>query len=362
MLVKKFSVLSAVLLALTLLASPALAATDLPPSHGFYEEMTYLLGKGVVSGYPDGTVQPDRIVTRAEAAIMIGKLKGFDGTPRATKFTDVTKGQKASGFIAAAQEARIISGYGDGTFRPYAPITRGDMAIILSRVFATPIFGPGQFRDVSTNMKAHDAIYQVLGANIAAGYKDRTFRPMASTTRGQFSAFLARGLEPKFKNDTHMAGTYLRDKTKAYTYQYAGNITQKHTYVNVPTYMNEPLGFVWSVDHSKGLQDYYLELESYEVYGIGYPRSEFFTDLVYPVKVGTKFNTDSFLQPPAQITGVNVRVVTPYRTFTNAVEVTVPDNAEFEVESFKYYMVPGFGNVKTVDKNGAVGMVLVGVE
>ncbi|HSP23378.1 MAG TPA: S-layer homology domain-containing protein, partial [Planococcus sp. (in: firmicutes)] len=348
--------------ALGLLASPALAASDLPASHGFYEEMTYLLGKEIITGYPDGTVQPDKIVTRAEAAIMIGKLKDFDGTQRATKFSDVTKGQKASGFIAAAQEPGIISGYGDGTFRPYAPITRGDMAIILSRVFATPIFGPAQFTDVSVNMKAHDAIYQVLGANIAAGYRDRTFRPTAPTTRGQFSAFLARGLEPKFKNDTHMAGTYLRDKTKAYTYRYAGNITQVHTFENVESYMDEPLGFIWSVDHAKGLQDYYVEMESYELYGIGYPRSEFYTDLVYPVKTGVKFNTDSYIQPPAQITGVNVRVETPYRTFTNAVEVTVPDNAEFAVESYKYYMVPGFGSVKVVNKNGTVAMVLAKVE
>lgn len=359
---KKFSALSAALLALALFASPAFAAPDLPASHGFYEEMTYLLDKGVVTGYPDGTVKPDKVVTRAEAAIMIGKLKEFNGTQRSTKFKDVSKNMKASGYIAAAQEEGIISGYGDGTFRPSAPITRGDMAIILSRVFPTSISGPAQFKDVSTNMKAHDAIYHVLGLNIAAGYPDRTFRPTATTTRGQFSAFLARGLEPEFKNDTHMAGSYLRDKTKAYTYQYAGNITQVHTYEDVPSYMDEPLGFVWSVNHSRGLQDYYLELESYVLYGIGYPRSEFFTDLVYPVKVGTKFNTDSFFQPPHEITGVNVRVETPYRTFTNAVEVTVPDNAEFEVESYKYYMVPGFGNVKTVDKNGVVGMVLTKVE
>lgn len=360
--VKGFARFSAALLVLALFASPASAAPDLPTSHGFFEEMTYLENRGVVTGYPDGTIRPDQIVTRAEAAIMIGRLKGFDGAQRATIFPDVTSGMKASGYIAAAQRAGIITGYPDGTFRPNAPITRGDMAIILSRVFVTPIFGLGKFKDVSPTMKAHDAIYQVLGAHIAAGYPDRTFRPAASTTRGQFSAFLARGLEPKFQNDTHMKGSYLRDKTKAYTYQYAGNITQTHTYEFVPTFMDEPLGFVWSVDHAKGLQDYYFEVESYELYGIGYPRSEFLIDLVYPVKVGTKFNTDNFFQPPAEITGVNVRVVTPYRTFTNAVEVTVPDNREFQVESYKYYAVPGYGVVKQVNKNGSVGKVLTRVQ
>src|SRR5690606_19213467 len=125
----------------------------------------------------DGSLKPDKTVSRAEAAIMIGKLKGFNGTQSATKFKDVTKNLKASGYIAAAEKAGYISGYEDGTFKPNAAITRGDMAIILSRVFPMTIGGLDEFKDVTPKMRSYEAIGEVVSANIAAGYKDQTFKP-----------------------------------------------------------------------------------------------------------------------------------------------------------------------------------------
>lgn len=359
---KLFTALSGAVLAMSLLASPASAAADLPKTHGFYEEVTYLMDKGVVSGYPDGSVQPDKIVTRAEAAIMIGKLKGFDGAQRASGFTDVTKGMKASGYIAAAKEAGFISGYGDGTFNPYAPITRGDMAIILSRVFVAPFFGASEYSDVSTNMRAHDAIYQVSGASIATGYANGTFKPLAATTRGQFSAFLARGLEPKFQNDTHMAGSYLKDKTKTYSFGDGKTITGVHVYTDDTEKLGEPIGFMWSVNHKRGSEGYYMELESRSEFYKAYPYSEAYLDLVYPVKAGTKFNVDSPFTAPSVITGVNVTVETPYKTFTNAVEVHVPKTSEFHISGYKYYMVPDYGQVKTIKDDGTDIDVLMDVQ
>lgn len=359
---KLFTALSGAALALSLLASPAAAASDLPKSHGFYDEVTYLMDKDVVTGYPDGSVQPDKVVTRAEAAIMIGRLKGFDGTQRASGFSDVTKGMKASGYIAAAKKAGYINGYGDGTFDPTAPITRGDMAIILSRVFVTPFFGASEYSDVSTNMKAHDAIYQVSGANIAAGYNNGTFKPTAATTRGQFSAFLARGLEPKFQNDTHMPGSFLKDKTKTYSYGTGKTVTGVHTYTNDTEKLGEPIGFVWSVNHKPGSEGYYLEQESQTEFYQAFPYSEANLNLVYPAKVGTKFNIDNPFTAPSIITGVNVTVETPYKTFTNAVEVSVPKAVGYPDSGHKFYMVPGFGEVKLTKEDGTLLSVLMDVK
>lgn len=93
-------------LAIGLLASPAQAATDLPKSHSFFDEMNYLVKKGVISGFEDGSLKPDKTVSRAEAAIMIGKLKGFDGTQSATKFKDVTKISKRA---ATSQQLKRLA-------------------------------------------------------------------------------------------------------------------------------------------------------------------------------------------------------------------------------------------------------------
>ena len=350
-------------LALSLLASPAQAASDLPANHGFYDEMTYLIDKGVILGFEDGTVKPDKTVSRAEAAIMIGKLKDFNGTQSATKFKDVTKGQKASGYIAAAEKAGYISGYPDGTFKPNAPITRGDMAIILSRVFPMAMKGIEEFKDVSPNMRAYDAIGEVVSASIAAGYKDKTFKPNNATTRAQFSAFLARGLEPKFQNDTHMAHSYLKDKTKIYTYQDATGELLKDSYVDSANYFDESYGFLWLTDYAEDGEDYfYMEHESSEMLIAGYPESEFFIGLVYPIEKGKVFNDDSYYSPKHQITAVNVTVKTKFKTFTNAVEITVENDPEFMEEGSKYYMVEGYGNVKTVSLDGETLYELVDVK
>jgi hypothetical protein len=364
--VKWLPALSGTVLALGLLAAPASAASDLPAGHGFYEEITYLMDLGVVSGYPDGTIQPDKVVTRAEAAIMIGRLKGFDGTQRASGFSDVTKGMKASGYIAAAKKAGYISGYEDGTFKPYAPITRGDMAIILSIVFPAPVLDPGSFTDVSQNMRAYYSIQQVVIANIAAGYSNNTFKPYAYTTRGQFSAFLARGLEPKFKNDTHMSGSYLRDKTKTYSYRHDSGHVSAHSFKKSVTYDE----FAWT-DGDNDMNVYY-ELETPNFYIGNFPFNSSTADLLYPIEVGTILYSEENGKYEAKITGKNITVKTAYKTFTNAVEVTVkgpyyePSTVEgtqpVPSTGYTYYMVEGHGRVKVVANEGDILSELIDVK
>ncbi|WP_298824639.1 S-layer homology domain-containing protein [uncultured Planococcus sp.] len=360
---KKTLILSSAVLAFSLMGTPALAASDLPENHRFYDEIDYLVDKKVITGYEDGTFRPDKTVTRAEAAIMIGQLKDLDGTQRATGFKDVSKSSKASGYIAAAQEAGYLNGYPDKTFRPDAPITRGDMAILLSNIFTMPLWGATDFKDVSANMKAFEPIKQLVSYNITAGYPDRTYRPLTNVTRGQFSAFLARGLEPVFKNDTHMENSYLRDKTKVYSYRSADGVVLNARYTDDSHLNGEPLGFLWE-NYNEDVEDiFYTEDETYDMYNIGFPFSEYITELVYPIKKGKVFNIDNPFAPVSKITGVDVTVKTPYKTFTNAVEVTVPyDSSVNHDTGYKYYMVEGFGAVKTVGLDGKISSELIKVQ
>ncbi|MDN7226449.1 S-layer homology domain-containing protein [Planococcus sp. N064] len=357
---KKVSLITGAVLALTLLASPAQAATDLPNSHRFFEEMTYLQNKGVISGFEDGTLRPDKTVSRAEAAIMIGKLKGLDGTQRDAGFKDVPKSLKASGYIAAAAKAGYVSGYENGTFKPDAPITRGDMAIILSRVF--PLYMPGleDFKDVSPNMKAYESIGYVVSGNVAAGYPDNTFKPSNATTRAQFSAFLSRGVEPKFQNDTHMKGSFLRDKTKTYLFKNAEGKYEIYSYVKPDSEFADIENFVWKRIYENEFS-YYTEHESSKFHLSGFAGSDSYIDLVYPIKKGATFTgfQDSSVY---EITNVGVTVKTAYKTFTNAVEVTLKADPKKNIEGHKYYMVEGHGHVKTVSLDGKVLSELFSVE
>ena len=91
--------------------------------------------KKVISGFKDGSFKPNDVVTRAQAAIMIGRALDLDGTQRSTKFKDVPSSSVASGYIASAVEKGIISGFKDGSYKPGQPVTRGQMAIFLNRAF-----------------------------------------------------------------------------------------------------------------------------------------------------------------------------------------------------------------------------------
>ncbi|WP_394120215.1 S-layer homology domain-containing protein [Planococcus donghaensis] len=358
---KKLSLLAIMVLTLGL-AFPVEGASDLPESHGFYEEITYLMDRDVLQGYPDGTMRPDAGVTRAEAAIMVGRLKEFDDTPRDTGFPDVPASHKASGFIAAAAEAQLIEGYPDGTYRPENTITRAEMAFILSRLFIVPFRADVSFTDVSPKMRVYEPVQKILAANITNGYPDKTFRPNATVTRGQFSAFLARGLEPEFKNDATIADSFLRDKTKTYVYDTEFGI-ERHTYNYVPSRNGLEMGFIWSIYREDGsLLTDSVEFETHEQYTFGLPYSESYTELEYPVEVGQAWYTDTLYAAPREITGTGVTVETAHQTFTNAVEVTVATNSEFMEDGHVYYMVEGFGEVKSVNLDGTVTKELIDVE
>ena len=178
--------------------------------------MIFLEGEGIISGFPDGTFQPDGEVTRAAAAIMIGRALDLDGEQKETGFSDVGAEQKASGYIASAVEEGIIQGYPDKTYRPDATVTRGQMAIFLSRAFKLTAESDSSFTDITPSMASYSHIKRIIAENLTQGYSDSTFRPDVKVTRAQFSAFLARALNDEFK--VELPAVYLKDKKKVYYY------------------------------------------------------------------------------------------------------------------------------------------------
>ena len=81
---------------------------DVSPNYTFYNEVLYLSSEEIISGFPDGTFKPNDTVTRAQAAIMIGRALDLNGNQRDTTFRDVTSTVTGSGYIAAAVEKGII--------------------------------------------------------------------------------------------------------------------------------------------------------------------------------------------------------------------------------------------------------------
>lgn len=167
---------------------------DLEVTNRFYNDIYYLSKSNVITGFVDGTFRPNEIVSRGQAAIMIIRAFHIPIETVDTPFTDVHPTSKAAGYIAAAHERGIISGYPDKTFRPNEPVTRGAMAIFLARAFQYQDKAESSFTDINSNMKAYDSIQKIIAANITFGFEDNTYRPDIGVTRASFSAFLYRGI------------------------------------------------------------------------------------------------------------------------------------------------------------------------
>ena len=209
---------------------------DVFSSYLFYDEITYLTEKNIISGFTDGNFKPNQPVTRAQAAIMIGKAVNLNGTPQKTVFTDVGASNGASGYIQSAVNAGIIQGFNDGTFKPNNPVTRGQLAIFLTRAFHLTATTKVNFSDVSTSSSAYAYIGKLVAANITSGYDDNTYRPEQAVTRGQFSAFMARTLQSKQPTETPVTGDTYKINYKVLT-DGTDQESIMNTYVNQTAYL-----------------------------------------------------------------------------------------------------------------------------
>ncbi|ADI00555.1 N-acetylmuramoyl-L-alanine amidase [Salisediminibacterium selenitireducens] len=172
---------------------------DVNPNHD--TEINFLLGEGVVQGFSDGTFGVDSPVNREQAAAIIGRALGVSDLPVQTDFDDVVNHSHFSGYIQALYERGVISGFGDGTFRPKEELTRAQMAMMVANAFPQLSMGeePIRFPDVGTGMNAYGAIQTLASEGITAGYPDGTFRPTNKMSRMEFALFMARSMNEDFR-------------------------------------------------------------------------------------------------------------------------------------------------------------------
>lgn len=110
-----------------MLTTVAFGATysDVAEDSAYYEAVETLNKLEIVTGYGDGTYKPENGVTRAEMAALIARIQGYGDTAASsavTGFADVPASHWASGYIANAASMGIINGYGDGNFGPEDPV------------------------------------------------------------------------------------------------------------------------------------------------------------------------------------------------------------------------------------------------
>ncbi len=97
-----------------------------------YKAVTYLNHKGIVEGYTDGNFKPSKAITRAEFARIISDYIKLSDEGEDI-FSDVDK-HWASKHIRKVHKAGIMSGYPDGSFNPNQNITRAEVVSTINRI------------------------------------------------------------------------------------------------------------------------------------------------------------------------------------------------------------------------------------
>ena len=193
---KKLSIIAMLMTVVGLLFwQPQLASADELSGHSHEPGLRYLISKNALVKDAKGSYRPNANVTRGEFASYLAKAMNLQETSDIV-FKDVPDTYLHAKDIKLAASAGIITGYGDGSFKPNAAISRQHMAIMLERAIDYLEIPKGTssitFKDNASIIKDYRQAVAV-GAQLGIiqgsnGY----FMPNKNATIGQAATFIHR--------------------------------------------------------------------------------------------------------------------------------------------------------------------------
>ncbi len=141
-----------------------------------------------LNGYEDGKIYPEKPISREEVSAVLHRLltADFKSTLNATPaFSDVSADRWSAEAIFAMADGDFLKGYPDGTFDPSKPVTRAEFATIISR-FYSDILKANHigFKDIGGHW-AEEYIMDASALALIEGYEDGTFKPDAYVSRAE---------------------------------------------------------------------------------------------------------------------------------------------------------------------------------
>ena len=177
-------------------AETVLPFSDVAEGKWYTESVLQMSDLGAVTGFPDGTFQPDGIVTRAQVANVLFKLSGGIPVNYLMTFSDVNQEAWYAEGIRWAASQKIATG-ADGMFRPNDPVTRQDLAVMLDRwqqAQGVELDQTGEAPAFADNDQiaayAAESVYRMQKAGVINGI-DGSFQPKCTATRAQLCKMLA---------------------------------------------------------------------------------------------------------------------------------------------------------------------------
>ena len=190
-----------------------------------------------IVGYPNGNVEPNGNITRAEVAtiffrLLTEKVRTANST-QSNSLSDVTRGQWFNHAVSTLSSMGIVKGHNDGTFAPNAPITRAEFAAIAARFDDKNRDTSSKFTDIASHW-AKNEIGIAANKGWINGYPDGTFRPNQYITRAEAMTLVNRVLNRLPENSSDLLNSMIKwpDNSDASAWYYLAvqEATNSHYY------------------------------------------------------------------------------------------------------------------------------------
>ncbi len=173
------------------------AFDDVSSEHWVYAYVSELKHLSVVNGKDGNKFLPENDITRAEFIKMLVTAVGISEAEYQNEFTDITSNDWYAGYVKAALENNIASGF-DGRFNPNANITREEMAKMAVAAYELK---KGMLENSNASTFADDNaisewakeyVYKAAEIGMINGMSDNTFMGRNNSTRAQAAAVVSR--------------------------------------------------------------------------------------------------------------------------------------------------------------------------
>ena len=190
-----------------------------------------------IVGYPNGNVEPNGNITRAEVAtiffrLLTEKVRTANST-QSNSLSDVTRGQWFNHAVSTLSSMGIVKGHNDGRFAPNAPITRAEFAAIAARFDDKNTDTSSKFTDIASHW-AKNEIGIAANKGWINGYPDDTFRPNQYITRAEAMTLVNRVLNRLPENSSDLLDSMIKwpDNSDASAWYYLAvqEATNSHAY------------------------------------------------------------------------------------------------------------------------------------